>query len=369
MDKNLPARPNLDHLRRQAKSLLSALEAGESNAVSTFLEHLPAAKGMSADQVRGADLRLADAQSAIARKSGFASWPQLARHVDQLRALEGTWAFASLEIEGNTIPAGGLQSSRLLIDGDRFRCESPEANYEGVFNIDVEAQPHQIEIEFVEGPEAGNWNFGIFRIDGDRLEICLDVNGKPCPKDFRTSPGSGHALETLMRTSTLRPESVDGGAAPGSGGAGSERAASPTLPREGPASSQESPGFECVSSATLTRLQGEWIAEKLVRDGQEFPAMMCDTGRRSANGNEVRITFGGQLIIHALTRLHEATDPVQIDYYHLAGTAKGELQHGIMQWRGEVACFCMGAPGGSRPTDFACPVGSGHTLSHWRPKK
>ena len=167
MEKNLPARPNLDHLRRQAKALLSALESGETEAVSTILKHLPAAKGMTAEQVLGTRFRLADAQSAIARKNGFASWPHLARHVEQLRALEGTWAFARLEIDGSAIPASALEASRLLIDGDRFRTESPEATYEGVFNINVEAQPHEIDIEFVEGPEAGNWNYGIFRLDGD----------------------------------------------------------------------------------------------------------------------------------------------------------------------------------------------------------
>ena len=48
-------------------------------------DHLPAAKGMTADQVRQAGFRLADAQSAVARKTGFASWPHLARHVQQLR--------------------------------------------------------------------------------------------------------------------------------------------------------------------------------------------------------------------------------------------------------------------------------------------
>src|SRR6185295_9982861 len=149
---------------------------------------------------------LADAQSAIARKTGFAGWPHLARHVEQLRALEGTWTFARLEIDGSTIPASALQASRLLIDGDRFRTESPEATYEGVFNIDVEAQPHAIDIEFVEGPEAGNWNFGIFRLNGDQLEICLDLNGKSRPTAFRTSPGYGHAYEILTRISAARPE-------------------------------------------------------------------------------------------------------------------------------------------------------------------
>src|SRR5205823_3355099 len=85
MGKNLPARPNLDHLRRQAKELLAALEAGNADAIATFREHLPAAKGMSEKRIRSAAFRLADAQSAVARKNGFASWPQLGRHVEQLR--------------------------------------------------------------------------------------------------------------------------------------------------------------------------------------------------------------------------------------------------------------------------------------------
>src|SRR5439155_24320431 len=151
-EKNLPARPNLDHLRRQAKALLAALESREPEAVSTILKHLPAAKGMKPQQVLATRFRLADAQSAIARKSGFASWPHLARHVEQLRALEGTWTFARLEIDGSVIPAAALQASRILIDGDRFRTESPEATYEGIFNINVEAEPYEIDIEFVEGP-------------------------------------------------------------------------------------------------------------------------------------------------------------------------------------------------------------------------
>jgi len=120
-----------------------------------------------------------------------------------------------------------------------------EGNYEGVFNIDVEAEPHAIDIEFVEGPEAGNWNYGIFRLDGDQLEICLDLNGKPRPPGFRTSPGSGHACETLTRTSHARPQNVTGGTAS-------------TPPTPPPA--QDPEGFEFTESATLAKLQDEWTA-------------------------------------------------------------------------------------------------------------
>jgi uncharacterized protein (TIGR03067 family) len=341
---------------------------GDDAAFATILEHLPAAHGRSADEVRAMRFRLADAQSTVARKSGYASWPQLARHVEQLRALEGTWVFVALEVDGNSVPAAAIQSSRLLIDGDRFRFESPEAKYEGIFNIDVEAQPHQIHIEFVEGPEAGNWNFGIFRISGDSLEICLDMNGKPCPADFRTAAGSGHAYETLQRISHAKPEAVTGGAPPGEQGSRAR-----PMPRDsacaGAAPAQESTGFEFVESPLLQRLQGEWTAVALVRDGQEFPPAMCRTGRRSATRNEVQIFFGGQLVIHALVRIDATKEPVEIDYRNLAGLARDTIQHGIMEWRGNDACFCMAAPGAARPGDFACPAGSGRTLSQWRPKK
>ncbi len=354
MEKDLPSRPHLDHLRRQAKSLLAALEKGDPEAVATLAEFLPAAKGMKPAQIERAGFRLADAQSAIARQTGFESWPQLARHVEQLRALEGTWTFAQLQIEGTTVPASGLTSSRLLIDGDRFRTESPEGVYEGVFNIDVEAEPHHIDIEFVAGPEAGNWNYGIFRFSGagrDVLEICLDVNGKPRPGAFKSTPGSGHAYETLVRESADRPASVTGGVAP-----------TPQPPIE--ASGAEE--FAYLASATLARLQGEWSAVAIVRDGAALPAFLLKTGRRIASGNEVKVFAAGQLVIHALVRINEKTTPMQIDYRNLACQAPGSVQLGIMEWRGEEVCFCMAAQGKERPAEFTSETGSGRTLSQWR---
>src|SRR5205823_5091524 len=130
---------------------------------------------------------------------------------------------------------------RILIDGDRFRTESPEATYEGIFNIDVETQPHGIDLEFIAGPEAGNSNFGVFRLDGDQLEICLDLNGKPRPAEFHTSPGSGRAYETLKRASRSRPAGVTGGTV--------------AAPRPVPVA-PDAAGFEFIESPALTRLQG-----------------------------------------------------------------------------------------------------------------
>ena len=185
MDKKLPARPSLEHLRSQAKSLLATLKHKDRSA------------------------RLADAQLAIARQSGFRSWPALSRHVGDLRALEGDWRFASLEIDGTIVPAAVASASRILIDGDRFRTESAEGTYEGIFTLDAGKTPPHIDIEFVAGPEAGNTCLGVYELHGDRLTLCLGLAGSPRPKAFATRPGSGHALERLRRVSAARPEEVN----------------------------------------------------------------------------------------------------------------------------------------------------------------
>src|SRR5260370_2436849 len=104
--------------------------------------------------------------------------------------------------------------SRILMDGDRFRMESPEANYDGVLTIETSTEPMRIDIEFLEGPEAGNWSFGIFELNGDQLTICLGVVGASRPTGFSTKKASGHALERLRRSSATRPQNVTGGQPP-----------------------------------------------------------------------------------------------------------------------------------------------------------
>jgi antitoxin (DNA-binding transcriptional repressor) of toxin-antitoxin stability system len=58
----LPARPDLGQLRRQAKDLLRAAKAGEPAAVA----RIGAVSGR---------VTLSAAQVAVARQYGFASWP------------------------------------------------------------------------------------------------------------------------------------------------------------------------------------------------------------------------------------------------------------------------------------------------------
>jgi uncharacterized protein (TIGR03067 family) len=202
LNKPLPSRPNLDHLRRQAKTLLARLTAREPDAVRLVQEHLPDARGKSLEQVLAAGYRLADAQSVIARSTGFASWPALARHVDQLRALEGVWAFGEFALEGRSVDAHASGQSCIVIDGDRFRVQSARSAYEGLFTIDVEQTPHQIDIEFVDGPNAGSVSRGVFVLRDDALVLALSSGAAPRPTELLAATTPGHAFQVLRRTAS-----------------------------------------------------------------------------------------------------------------------------------------------------------------------
>lgn len=79
--RELPPRPNLDHLKKQAKTLLDAAKHGDADARRRF-ELLPSLAGKSVDDVAAADLALHDAQSVIAREYGFTSWNALREEVE-----------------------------------------------------------------------------------------------------------------------------------------------------------------------------------------------------------------------------------------------------------------------------------------------
>ena len=79
--RELPERPNLEQLKKQAKSLLDAAKAREADALRRFAV-LPSLSGKSLDEIAAAGLALHDAQSAVAREYGFPSWNALREEVE-----------------------------------------------------------------------------------------------------------------------------------------------------------------------------------------------------------------------------------------------------------------------------------------------
>ena len=72
MSHQLPAKPNLEHLKKQAKELLHNFQQGDPESIELLRS------------VATASPKLSDAQYVIARDYGFVSWPKLKEHVQSL---------------------------------------------------------------------------------------------------------------------------------------------------------------------------------------------------------------------------------------------------------------------------------------------
>jgi ankyrin repeat protein len=81
--RQLPERPNLEQLKRQAKDLLSAARRHDEDALARF-RILPAFAGATTEALALRRLALHDAHSVVAREHGFASWNDMRERIEEL---------------------------------------------------------------------------------------------------------------------------------------------------------------------------------------------------------------------------------------------------------------------------------------------
>ena len=81
--KQLPANPNLDHLKHQAKDLLRQHALREPSSAQRLREFHPGLRRATDQEIFSTHLTLSDAQLAIAREYGFASWDRLKHHIEK----------------------------------------------------------------------------------------------------------------------------------------------------------------------------------------------------------------------------------------------------------------------------------------------
>jgi hypothetical protein len=87
--RDLPARPSLDSLRKQAKKLVRDAAAGNGPALARVHAQLPHA---------ALPLSNRDAQLVIAREYGFAGWPDLSAEVKKRVGQDLEWAAAQARV-------------------------------------------------------------------------------------------------------------------------------------------------------------------------------------------------------------------------------------------------------------------------------
>ncbi|HSJ30294.1 MAG TPA: ankyrin repeat domain-containing protein [Longimicrobiales bacterium] len=91
----LPVRPNLDHLKNEAKLLRREFARADASAVQRVHAVLPLATS----------LKLTEAQRVIAREYGFPTWPRLRAHVDAMRSVDDAVESVLTELVRQNLPA------------------------------------------------------------------------------------------------------------------------------------------------------------------------------------------------------------------------------------------------------------------------
>ena len=94
----LPPRPNLEQLRKQAKSLLKAHKSGEAATIPRLRLGISRLAEASDPEILGAKFSLLDARLVIAREQGYRSWQELEAAIQDAAGPGAPEAFITLAI-------------------------------------------------------------------------------------------------------------------------------------------------------------------------------------------------------------------------------------------------------------------------------
>jgi hypothetical protein len=158
MSPTLPRHPNLDHLRKTAKRLLTAHKDGRPGCCQ-FLRQLQRFADASDEEILDSKLTLADAQQVVAMLYGFSGWPALKEEVQSR-------------------PADGVHSLEAVMG----RCKKEIPDYAGAgvpLAVTAALNYGGVDIDFMDFAAASGWAFSFgYRYD-DISPAYMAVRGKP----------------------------------------------------------------------------------------------------------------------------------------------------------------------------------------------
>jgi ankyrin repeat protein len=105
----LPASPNLEQQKKQARELLDAWRAENHEALDRLRQHHPRFSGDV--PIRSTDLALHDAQQVLAREYGFPSWVKLKEHIESISA-----ATDPFELLARAVKADDIDSAKRILE-------------------------------------------------------------------------------------------------------------------------------------------------------------------------------------------------------------------------------------------------------------
>jgi len=117
----------------------------------------------------------------------------------ELKKVEGTWALSSGEDKDEKVADDVLKNASLTIEGNKHTFKIGDQTIAGTHTIDPTTKPKTIDAAHTEGPFNGQTLLGIYKLEGDKLTVCLALPDKERPTEFTTKLGTGTLLYTFKR--------------------------------------------------------------------------------------------------------------------------------------------------------------------------
>ncbi|MBI1913545.1 MAG: TIGR03067 domain-containing protein [Planctomycetes bacterium] len=113
--------------------------------------------------------------------------------------LDGAWVLVALQKNGHAIPvnmpAEGIGPAEWTFASGELRIAQGDHEERADCSVDASTEPPRITIRPA-GQEAGTAQ-GIFRLEGDKLTICVSEEGQPLPSAIPSVPGTGWTVYHL----------------------------------------------------------------------------------------------------------------------------------------------------------------------------
>ena len=122
---------------------------------------------------------------AIDRSASRAQADDNATASDVLKTIKGTW-----------VSDEGIDS-KWTFEGETLKASVNGLDYSCKVKLDPKAKPATIDLLIDEGPEdsKGKTSKCIYKLDGEKLILCVSMPGKDRPKEFEQSEGESYVFE------------------------------------------------------------------------------------------------------------------------------------------------------------------------------
>jgi hypothetical protein len=139
-DREIPARPNLEQYKKQAKDLVRDCGLGLAEALARVRRHHPQFHNVSEAEFQGDQVALTDAQLVIAREHGFESWPKFAKHIETVNLIRSVASLpdpVAAFIEEACVPRHSGHGSGTLEHAEMILTRYPEIAASNIYTAAI----------------------------------------------------------------------------------------------------------------------------------------------------------------------------------------------------------------------------------------